>query len=103
MSNLLDLIKERLVVLPEKDKKLCEQFITERKIDSLKEIVDSVVIKVTKKLKKEDNLQLEEDLEALNLLKNSVDAYYKACAYDDEIYNDDELKIEDNEEYYGEY
>ena len=103
MISLLDEIKSNLFVLSDKDKAICEKFISERKIDALKEIVDSVVIKTNRKLKKENNLQLEEDLESLNLLKNNVDTYYKACGYDEEFYNSDELKIEDDEEYYGEY
>lgn len=103
MSNLLDKIKKGLIILPEKDQRLCFKFIEERNIESLKEIVDSNVIKTTKKLKKTDNLQCEEDLENLNLLKNNVDYYYKACGYDNTIDIKDELEIEDDPEYYGEY
>lgn len=103
MSGLLEEIKEGLDILPLKDKNLCLEFIDTRRIDALKEIVDSNVIKTTKQLKKTNNLQCEEDLENLNLLKNNVDSYYLACGYLDNYEVKDELEIEDDEEYYGEY
>lgn len=103
MKSLLQEIKESLVILSNKDVELCNRLIEERKIDSLKEIIDSYVIKLTKKIKKSTNLELEEDLESFNILKNKVDTYYKACGYEDLSYEKDDLEIEDDEEYYGEY
>lgn len=103
MSSILDKIKQELIILPLKDHKLCLDFIETRKIDSLKEIVDANVIKTTKQLKKNSNLQCEEDLEKLNLLKDKVDEYYKACGYNEELYIKEDLEIDDDDEYYGEY
>lgn len=102
-KTVIETIKEGLQYLPHKDQVLCEQFIKTRRIDSLKEIVDSTIIKINRSLKTGNNLQCEEDLENLNMLKNIVDEYYKACGYEEEDYSEDDLEIEDDEEYYGDY
>lgn len=102
MKSTISRIKEGLKYLSEKDQKLCETFLDLRQIDSIKEIVDSTIIKINRNIKIDNNLQCEDNLENLNILKSIVDFYYKACGYEDDSFMKEDLEIEDDEGYYGE-
>lgn len=87
-------IEELLSSLPKSDISLGKTFLQKRDFCSLKDLVDSALIKVKKGLRKENPKQeyLDVDLDNLNKLKGEVDAYY-ACL---------ELPEEDEDDFYDE-
>lgn len=78
MKSPIKKITELLSGLPERDILLSKRFLRERDLDSLKELVDSALIRVSKNLlsevPKEEYLNL--NMEILHTLKVEVDNYF---------------------------
>ena len=87
-------IEGLLSALPKSDISLGKTFLQKRDFYSLKDLVDSALIKVKKGLRKENPKQeyLDVDLDNLNKLKGEVDAYYTCL----------ELPEEDEDDFYDE-
>ena len=92
--NYTNSIGELLSALPKSDISLGKTFLQKRDFYSLKDLVDSALIKVKKGLRKENPKQeyLDVDLDNLNKLKGEVDAYYTCL----------ELPEEDEDDFYDE-
>ena len=94
-------IQKLISSLPERDINLGYKFVQNREFESLKELVDSAIIKVRKGLKKENPREeyLKVDLDLLNDLKVEVDEYCASLGiYDlDDDYSDDLNELELNE------
>lgn len=73
-----DKIEKLLFALPKKDKKRAEELLAIMDIDTLKELVDSALIKIKINLRKENPKEeyLAVDLDKLENLKAEVDLYY---------------------------
>ena len=76
MSNYIDRIRRLLCFLPKKDYILGEKLLQQRKLEELKDLVDSALVKVKRNMKKENpKEELITDLDALRQLKAEVDNY----------------------------
>lgn len=76
MSNYIDRIKRLLHYLPKKDYILGEKLLQQRKLEELKDLVDSALIKVKRNMKKENPKEdLITDLDSLRQLKAEIDSY----------------------------
>ena len=76
MSNYIGRIKRLLHYLPKKDYILGEKLFQQRKLEELKDLVDSALIKVKRNMKKENPKEdLITDLDSLRQLKAEVDSY----------------------------
>lgn len=76
MSNYIDRIKRLLCCLPKKDYILGEKLLQQRRLEELKDLVDSALIKVKRNMKKENPKEdLITDLDSLRQLKAEVDSY----------------------------
>ena len=97
MENLLKTIKELIPNLNDKDTTLAYRFLTARDFISLKDLVDSAIIKL-KKIHPRDK-ELKYKIGQLEDLKVNVDMYISQLDYTpDEIFNefeDDVLEEED--------
>lgn len=77
-------IQKLISSLPERDINLGYKFVQNREFESLKELVDSAIVKVRKGLKKENPREeyLKVDLDLLNELKVEVDEYCVSLGID---------------------
>jgi len=103
MKSPIKKITELLSELPEKDISLGKTFLRIRDVDSLKELVDSALIRVSKNLisatPKQEYLIL--NMESLHALKVEVDNYFLQNQIDnsyDSFYEDELEELEELEE-----
>ncbi len=95
MSSNIDKIKMCLTELPSKDIPIGTKFLEKRDFDSLKELVDSAIIRTKRNLRTEFPKQeyLDVDIDLLNVLKAEVDIYTFGLEVlnkeDDEYYDND--------------
>lgn len=77
MSSPTNKIKKLISELPKRDIFLGYKFLEKRDFDSLKELVDSALIRTKKNLKTADPKEeyLKVDLDGLNTLKAEIDLY----------------------------
>lgn len=77
MNNSLNNIKKFIPSLPSKDVNIGYKFLEKRDFESLKELVDSALIRTKRNLRIENPTQeyLNVDLDNLNILKTEVDIY----------------------------
>lgn len=88
MKNIINSIKESLNCLEDRDKELGLQFLKDKNIGDLKDLVDSS-IQITKKRIKTDPdevSQYSDTLERLIQLKEKVDLYYSQFDYPADLY-----------------
>ena len=77
MNNTISKIDKNLSSLPSKDVAIGRRFLEKRDFYSLKELVDSAIIRTIRGLKVENPKEeyIKVDLELLNILKSQVDIY----------------------------
>lgn len=103
MSNLVKRIQELIPYLPIKDIDLGYKFLSSRDFESLKDLIDSAIIKVKRNLGKENPREeyLKINIEKLQSLKAEVDTYYSMLEIPEQEYNDfyEDYNDEFNENY----
>ena len=103
--NLLDKIKKGINKLPKVDQSVANGYISVRDFESLKEVVDSSIIKINKNLAKDNPKQeyLDIDTVELNVLQGNINDYIdqldipNAGYIDDD--DDDESIYDDKDDY----
>ncbi len=78
MSNSLQNITTLITSLPNSDLSLGMKFLKNRQFESLKELVDSAIIRVKKNIKSDNPRAeyVEVNMDKLNMLKAEVDVYF---------------------------
>lgn len=99
-------IKELIGFLPAKDIKFAEKFISARDFESLKELVDSAIIRVRRSQNSASPKPeyADIDLSKLEELKVQVDAYLLLLGVpEEEVFEDEDLgEVEDGQDTYFE-
>lgn len=99
-------IKELIGFLPTKDIKFAEKFISTRDFESLKELVDSAIIRVRRSQNSASPKPeyADIDLSKLEELKVQVDAYLLLLGVpEEEVFEDEDLgEVEDGQDTYFE-